>query len=113
LASDRTWLASYHLWGVAQTWYYTLEQSEGMPSWERFKDPCHLQFGPPVRDSQLAELGRLPFQTTVQDFSERFNAVLCHACNLHNLQKAELFVGVFPTTSRSTWRYVRRRIFRR
>jgi hypothetical protein len=26
LASDRTWLASYHLRGAAQTWYYTLEQ---------------------------------------------------------------------------------------
>jgi len=24
--------------GVAQTWYYALEQDEGMPSWERFKD---------------------------------------------------------------------------
>ena len=26
LASDRTWLASYHLRGAAQTWYYALEQ---------------------------------------------------------------------------------------
>jgi hypothetical protein len=42
LASDRTWLASYHLRGPAQTWYYTLEQSEGMPSWECFKELCHL-----------------------------------------------------------------------
>ena len=25
LASDRTWLTSYHLTGVAQTWYYALE----------------------------------------------------------------------------------------
>jgi hypothetical protein len=32
LASDRTWLVSYHLTGAAQTWYYTLEQDEGMPS---------------------------------------------------------------------------------
>jgi hypothetical protein len=93
LASDRTWLASYHLRGPAQTWYYTLEQSEGMPSWERFKELCHLQFGPPVRDSRLAELDRLPFRTTVQDFVERFNAILCHARNLDNLQKADLFVG--------------------
>jgi hypothetical protein len=96
LASDRTWLASYHLRGPAQTWYYTLEQSEGMPSWERFKELCHLQFSPPVRDSRLAELGRLSFRTTVQDFAERFNAILCHARNLDNLQKAELFVGGLP-----------------
>ena len=25
LASERTWLASYHLRGAAQTWYYALE----------------------------------------------------------------------------------------
>jgi hypothetical protein len=93
LASDRTWLASYHLHGLAHTWYYTLEQSEGMPSWERFKELCHLQFGPPVCDSRLAELGRLPFWTMVQYFAERFNAILCHVRNLDNLQKVELFVG--------------------
>ena len=42
LASDRTWLASYHLRGVAQTWYYALEQDEGMPSWEGFRNLCVL-----------------------------------------------------------------------
>ena len=25
LSSDRTWIASYHLRGAAQTWYYALE----------------------------------------------------------------------------------------
>ena len=54
LASDRTWLASYHLRGAAQTWYYALEQDEDMPSWERFKDLCRLRFGPPIRGSRLA-----------------------------------------------------------
>jgi hypothetical protein len=29
MASDRTWIASYHLRGAAQTWYYALEQDEG------------------------------------------------------------------------------------
>jgi hypothetical protein len=53
-STDRTWLASYHLWGATQTWYYTLEQDTGMPTWERFKELCHLQFGPPVWDSHLA-----------------------------------------------------------
>jgi hypothetical protein len=32
----------------------------------------------------------------VQDFAERFNAMLCHARNLDNLQKAKLFVGGHP-----------------
>jgi hypothetical protein len=89
-------LASYHLHGPAQTWYYTLEQSEGMSLWEHFKELCHLQFVPPVHDSRLAKLGRLPFRTTMQDFAERFNAIMCHVRNLDNLQKAELFVGGLP-----------------
>jgi hypothetical protein len=71
-ASDRTWLASYHLKGPAQTWYYALEQDEGMPSWDRFAELCRLRFGPTVRGSRLAELGRLPFLSTVQEYSDRF-----------------------------------------
>jgi hypothetical protein len=82
LASDRTWLASYHLTGAAQTWYFAIEQDEGMPTWARFKELCHLQFGPAVRGSRLAELGRLPFTSTIQDYADHLNAVLCHARNL-------------------------------
>ena len=50
MASERTWIASYHLCGAAQTWYYALEQDKGtMPPWERFRDLCLLRFGPPIR----------------------------------------------------------------
>jgi hypothetical protein len=94
--SDRTWLASYHLTGVAQTWYYALEQDEGMPSWDRFKELCIFRLGPAVCGTRLSELARLPFTSTVQEYSDRFNAVLCHACNLLAPQKAELFVGGLP-----------------
>jgi hypothetical protein len=95
-ASDRTWLASYHLTGAAQTWYYALEQDEGMPAWGRFRELCTLRFGPAVRGTRLSELARLPFISTVHDYAERFNAVLCHAHNLSASQKAELFVGGLP-----------------
>lgn len=79
-----------------QTWYYALEQDEGMPPWDHFKHLCHERFGPPVRSSRLAESGRLSFTSTVQDYSDRFNTVLCHARNLDAVQKAELFVGGLP-----------------
>ena len=39
-----------------------------MSSWECFKDLCRLRFGPPIHGSRLAELGRLPFVSMVQDF---------------------------------------------
>ena len=83
LASDRTWLASYHLRGAAQTWYYALEQDEGMLAWERFHELCQLRFGPPTQGTRLAELARLPFTSTVADYSERYNAVLCHEPELN------------------------------
>ncbi|XP_039793093.1 uncharacterized protein LOC120659101 [Panicum virgatum] len=60
LASDRVWLASYHMTGVAQTWYYALEQDEGMPSWECFKELANQRFGPAIRSNCLSELARLP-----------------------------------------------------
>ncbi|XP_048562707.1 uncharacterized protein LOC125543420 [Triticum urartu] len=97
LASDSTWLASYHLRGAAQTWYYALEQDEGsMPPWERLRELCLLRFGPPIRGSRLAELGRLPFTSTVQDFTDRFQALACHAPGVTARQRAELFVGGLP-----------------
>jgi hypothetical protein len=77
----------------AQTWYYALKQDEGMPTWDRFKELCNLRFGPAVRGTHLFVLARLPFLSTIQDYSDRFNAVLCHARNMSTPQKAELFVG--------------------
>jgi hypothetical protein len=94
LASDRNWLASYHLRAAAQTWYYSLEQDEGgMPPWDRFRELCLLRFGPPIRGSRLAELGRLSFTSTVQDFADRFQALACHAPRVMGQQRAELFIG--------------------
>jgi hypothetical protein len=33
---DRVWLVTYHLEGVAQQWYYRLEQNMGSPTWKDF-----------------------------------------------------------------------------
>ncbi|XP_048552407.1 transcription initiation factor TFIID subunit 4-like [Triticum urartu] len=97
LASERTWLASYHLRGAAQTWYYALEQDEGsMPPWERFRELCLLRFGPPIHGSRLAELGRLLFTSTVQDFADRFQALACHASGVTAHQRADFFVSGLP-----------------
>ena len=67
-----------------------------MPSLDRFVELCRLRFVPPVRGTRLAELGRLPFHSTVQEFSDRFQAVLCHARDISTKQKAELYVGGLP-----------------
>ena len=64
-----------------------------MPPWERFRELCLLRFGPPIRGSRLAKLGRLPFTSTVQDFADRFQALACHASGVTAQQRADLFVG--------------------
>lgn len=67
-----------------------------MPSWERFKDLCHLRFSLTIRSNRLIELARLPFYAMVQDYQERFNALVCHMLNLLSIQKADLFIGGPP-----------------
>lgn len=80
LESDCVWLASYHLVGAAQSWYYALEKDEGMPHLECFKDLCHLRLV--VRASRVAELVWLLFLSTDQEYTEHFNALLCYTSNL-------------------------------
>jgi hypothetical protein len=77
-------------------WYYALEQDEGMPTRECFKELCNFCFRPAVRGTCLSKLARMPFLSMVQDYSNRFNAVLYHAWNLSAPLKAELFVGDLP-----------------
>jgi hypothetical protein len=68
-----------------------------MPTWERFRAVCQMQSGPPTHGKRLAELARLPFTSTVQEYAERYNAVLCHTDDdLGPRQKAKLFVGGLP-----------------
>ncbi|XP_044344831.1 uncharacterized protein [Triticum aestivum] len=67
-----------------------------MPPWERFRELCLLRFGPPMRGSRLAELCRLPFTFTMQDFADRFQALACHAPGVTARQRAVLFVGGLP-----------------
>jgi hypothetical protein len=59
------WLAFYHLRGMAQTWYYVLEQDEGMPIWERFHELCQLRFGHPTQSTHLSKLAQLPFSSSI------------------------------------------------
>jgi hypothetical protein len=48
---DRVWLATYHLEGVAQQWYYRLEQNMGSPTWKEFIKRISACFGPAVRSN--------------------------------------------------------------
>lgn len=88
---DKVWLASYHLLGAAQQWYFQLERDE--PSWRMFKDYCNLRFGPPIRNNFLGELAKLQAVGTVDDYQEKFLGLLCHAESLTPAQQVQLFTS--------------------
>lgn len=76
--------------GTAQQWYMQLERNEGIPTWTRFKDHCHLRFCPPVRSNRLGKLTRLRMTGTVAEFQEKFLALLGHIDSLSMLQRVHL-----------------------
>lgn len=76
------WLASFHLTGTTQQWYYVLERDAGEPSWDDFKNLCQQRFGPPLRTNHLADLARLPFPATVVAYQDAFQARMAHAGRL-------------------------------
>ncbi|KAJ1274640.1 hypothetical protein BS78_05G077100 [Paspalum vaginatum] len=96
LESDKVWLASYHLTGVARNWFVMVERDHPALSWQQFKDICNERFGPPLRHNPLGELARLQFRTTVEEYQERFCALLCHVAPLAPLQQVQLFTAGLP-----------------
>jgi hypothetical protein len=51
---DRVWLATYHLEGVAQQWYYRLEQNMGSLIWKDFIKRVSARFGPAVCSTPIS-----------------------------------------------------------
>jgi len=93
MAEERVWQASYHLDGVAQLWYTQLEEDSGTPTWARFKEFLNLRFGPPLRSAPLFELTECRRTGTVEEYSNRFQALLPRAGRLDEEQRVQLYTG--------------------
>lgn len=93
MAEERVWMASYHLEDVAQLWYIQLQEDEGTPTWAHFKDRLTLRFGPPLRSAPLFELTECRRTGTVEEYSNRFQALLPRAGRLTEAQRVQLFTG--------------------
>ncbi|WVZ54253.1 hypothetical protein U9M48_005078 [Paspalum notatum var. saurae] len=93
MAEERVWMASYNLEDVAQLWYIQLQEDEGTPPWGRFKDLLNLRFGPPLRSAPLFELAECRRTGTVEEYSNRFQALLPRAGRLAEAQRVQLFTG--------------------
>jgi hypothetical protein len=93
MAEERVWMASYNLEDVAQLWFIQLQVDEGTPPWGRFKDLLNLWFGPPLRSASLFELAECRRTGTVEEYSNRFQALLPRAGRLEEDQRVQLFTG--------------------
>jgi hypothetical protein len=77
--ADKVWLASFHITGAAQHWYFMLERDAGDIPWHTFKAFCQQRFGLALGINHLAELARLPFRGSVGDYQDAFLAKMAHA----------------------------------
>jgi hypothetical protein len=90
-------MATYYLTGAAQLWFVMLRRAEPTLHWSRFKMLCQQRFGPPLRTNTLGEVARLSFRSTVEDYQDRFLALLCHTKHvLLSHQQAQLFTAGLP-----------------
>lgn len=71
-----------------------VERDNANMSWERFRELCNERFGPPLRQNPLGELARLQFRTTVEEYQERFCALLGHVEPLSAAQVHLFTIGL-------------------
>jgi hypothetical protein len=64
-----------------------------MPRWGRFKDLRNLRFGPPLRAAPLFEITECRSSGTVEEYSNRFQALLPRAGRLDEIQRVQLYTG--------------------
>jgi hypothetical protein len=96
---EKVWMASYNLEDGAQLWYYQVQQDEGTPSWRHFKELLHLCYGPLLRSNPLGELAACHRTGTVEEYQDRFQALLPRAGRLEE-QHVQLFTaGLLPPLS--------------
>jgi len=93
MPEEKVWMASFNLEDVAQLWYIQLQEDEGTPRWGRFKELLHLRFGPPLRSAPLFELSECRRTGTVEEYSNRFQALLPRAGRLDEIQRVQLYTG--------------------
>jgi hypothetical protein len=87
MPEERTWMASYNLQEGVQLWYMQVQEDEGTPTWPRFKELLNLCFGPPLRSAPLFELASCRRTGTVEEYQDRFQALLPRASHLDEAQR--------------------------
>jgi hypothetical protein len=93
MPEEKVWMASYNLEDVAQLWFIQLQEDEGTPPWGRFRELVNQRFGPMLRSTPLFELSECRRTGTVEEYSNRFQALLLRAGRLEEGQRVQLYTG--------------------
>ena len=93
IKEEKVWMASYNLEEGAQLWFIQVQMDEGTPSWRRFTELLNLRYGPPLRSASLFELADCRRTSTVNEYQDRFQALLARAGPLEESQRVQLFTG--------------------
>jgi hypothetical protein len=93
MPEEKVWMASYNMDDVAQLWFLQLQEDEGTPPWGRFKELLNLRFGPALRSAPLFELTECRCTGSVEEYSNRFQALLSRAGRLQESQRVQLYTG--------------------
>jgi hypothetical protein len=99
---EKVWMAPYNLEDKAQLWYMQVQQDEGIPTWRRFKDLLNLRYGPPLRSAPLFELAKCRSTGTVEEYQDRFQALLPRAGPLGEAQRVQLFTRAASSDQQSS-----------
>jgi hypothetical protein len=91
MPEEKVWMASYNMDDVAQLWFLQLQEDEGTPPWGRFKELLNLRFGPALRSAPLFELTECRRTGSVEEYSNRFQALLSRAGRLQESQRVQLY----------------------
>jgi hypothetical protein len=92
IMEEKVWMASYNLEDRAQLWYIQVQTDEGTPSWRRFTELLNMRYGPHLRSAPLFELADCRRTDTVEEYQDRFQALLPRAGTLKE-QCVQLFIG--------------------
>jgi hypothetical protein len=98
--ADKVWLASFHMTGPTQHWFYMLERDAGEIPWHTFKPYCQHRFGPAITINHLADLARFPSRSSVSEYQDAFLSKMAHAGYLSQEQQVQLFTGGLPDAIR-------------
>ncbi|PPR86409.1 hypothetical protein GOBAR_AA34282 [Gossypium barbadense] len=90
---DKVSLASFRLLREEQLWLDQMEEREANLDWGRFKECCHVRFGPPMSNNPLGELANLKQTGTVEEYQHQFQSLLAGTTNLKPRQQVNLFTA--------------------